>query len=87
VEGLLIVTSHGTPRTPIEGTSDAWQAVTPVTQASLDPLMHTSTLDGPEGISPSVIETPPAKSYTHVSEHCYYNNIYIYFPLWPDARM
>jgi hypothetical protein len=87
VGGPLIVTSRGTPRTPIEGTSDAWQAMTLVMQASLDPLMHTSTLDGPEGISPSVIETPPAETYTHVSEHCYCSNIHIYFPLWLDARM
>jgi hypothetical protein len=69
VGGLLIVTSCGTPRTPIEGTSDASHAVTPVMQAVLDPLMHTSTLNGPRGISPNVIETPPAENHTHVSEH------------------
>jgi hypothetical protein len=65
--GVLIVTSCGTPKTLIKGALDASHAVTPVTQSSLDPLMHTSTLSGPQGISPSVIETPPAKSYTHVS--------------------
>jgi hypothetical protein len=61
VGGLLIVTSCGTSRTPIEGTSNASHAVTPVTHAALDPLMHTSTLNGPRGISPSVIETPPGR--------------------------
>jgi hypothetical protein len=47
VGGPLIVTSRGTPRTPIEGTSDASHVVTPVMQAALDPLMHSSTLNGP----------------------------------------
>jgi hypothetical protein len=78
VGGPLIVTSRGTPRTPIEGTSDASHAVTPITQAALDPLMHTPALNGPQGVSPSVIETPPAESYTHVSEHCYCSNIIIF---------
>jgi hypothetical protein len=82
VGGPLIVTSHGTPRTPIEGTSDASHVVTPVTQAALDPLMHSSTLNGPQGISPSVIEIPPTKSYTHVSVHDFYSNTLI-FPIVP----
>jgi hypothetical protein len=78
VGGPLIVTSHGTPRTPIEGTSDASHVVTPVMQAALDPLMHSSTLNGPQGISPSVIETPPTESYTHVSVHDFYSNVLIF---------
>jgi hypothetical protein len=65
----LIVTSCGTLRTPVEGTSDASHVVTPVTHIALDPLMHTSTLNQPNCISLSVIETPPVESYTHVSVH------------------
>jgi hypothetical protein len=64
-----IVMTCGTIRTPIEGTSDASHIVTPVTQAGLDSLMHTSTLNRLGCISPSLIEMPPAKSYAHVSIH------------------
>jgi hypothetical protein len=47
-------------------------------QAALDPLMHSSTLNGPQGISPSVIETPPTESYTHVSVHDFCSNVLIF---------
>jgi hypothetical protein len=69
VAGPLVVASRGTPRTPIEGTSDASHVVTPVAQAALDPLMHTTMLNWLQGVSPSAIETPPNESYTHVSLH------------------
>jgi hypothetical protein len=69
VAGPLVVASCGTPRTPIEGTSDASHIVMPVTQVALDPMMHTTMLNRPQGVSPSAIETPPNKSYTHVSLH------------------
>jgi hypothetical protein len=73
----LIVTTHGTPRTPGEGTSNESHIVTPVTQAALDPLMHTSMLNRPDYISPSVIETPLTKSYIHVSVHDFYISLII----------
>jgi hypothetical protein len=85
VASPLVVASCGTPRTPIEGTSDASHIVTPVMQAALDPLMHTTMLNRPQGVSPSAIQTPPNESYTHVSLHDFCNNIYILFPLCPDV--
>jgi hypothetical protein len=65
----LVVASRGTPRTPIEGILDASHIVTQVMQVALDPLMHTTMLNRPQGVSPSAIETPPKESYTHVSLH------------------
>jgi hypothetical protein len=41
--------------------------VTPVTEAALDPLMHKSLQTPPLTIMPTIVDTPPGESHTHVS--------------------
>jgi hypothetical protein len=38
-----------------------------VTEAALDPLLHSSIITLPVAVTPSTIETPTNESYTHVS--------------------
>jgi hypothetical protein len=57
----------GTLKTAAMLEQDGSDVVTPVTQSSLDPLMHTSVVTPPVSISLSVIVTPTEKIHTHVS--------------------
>jgi hypothetical protein len=57
----------GTPRSPVDVGSVQMNVVTPVTQAALDPLMHTSIITPPVIVSPVTIETPPVVLHTHMS--------------------
>jgi hypothetical protein len=67
--GRCIVTpgSFSTPMSPVDVGSVQGNAVTPVTQSALGPLMHTSVITPQVTISPLAIETPPAVLHTHVS--------------------
>jgi hypothetical protein len=56
-----------TPRSPVDVGSVQMNVVTPVTQAALDPLMHTSVITPPVTVSPVAIETHPVVLHTHVS--------------------
>jgi hypothetical protein len=63
------VANSSTPRTPTERFQETSQVVTPVTQASMDPLLHASTMTPPVSISPSTMDTPPGESHIHVNMH------------------
>jgi hypothetical protein len=64
---LAIVGIEHSPITPSEHTKEGTSIVTPVTEAALDPLLHSSIITPPVAVTPSVIETPTDESYTHVS--------------------
>jgi hypothetical protein len=53
--------------TPVDAAGGVSDAVTPVTQSSMDPLMRTTTLGPPLSISPSVVDTPPMETHIHMS--------------------
>jgi hypothetical protein len=57
----------GTPKTAAVLERDESDVITPVTQASFDPLMHTSVVTPHVSISPSVLVTPTEEIHTHVS--------------------
>jgi hypothetical protein len=64
---LAIVGIEHSPITPSEHAKEGMSIITPVTEAALDPLLHSSIITPPVAVTPSAIETPTDESYTHVS--------------------
>jgi hypothetical protein len=52
---------------PGERANEGTCIITPVTQAALDFLLHSSIITPPVAVSPNAIEAPIEESYTHVS--------------------
>jgi hypothetical protein len=64
---LALVGIEHSPITPSEHAKEGASIITPVTEAALDPLLHSSIITLPVVVTPSTIETPTNESYTHVS--------------------
>jgi hypothetical protein len=61
----------GTPDVGSDGSHGTRDVVTPVTQAALDPLMHTALQTPPLSITPTGIGTPPEECCCHISGHVF----------------